>query len=214
MRAVIKIGGSLAKSPEELRALMQSIEDLSSRHTLVIVPGGGPFADNVRELQGALNASDASAHWMAILAMEQFGELLSQYTPKLEVFRGREVLEMMAKERSFILQPYRLIRTKDELPHTWNVTSDSIAVWVAILVDADLVVLAKSTDEFHNLYESPGGSGARPLEIDGIRSLVKNRIVDSYVPMVYPHFKGALHVIDGRKQGILDQILQKEDQNR
>ncbi|UCH06015.1 MAG: uridylate kinase, partial [Candidatus Thorarchaeota archaeon] len=90
----MKIGGSLASSSEELRRLMQSIEDLSNHHTLVIVPGGGPFADNVRELQVALNASDSSAHWMAILAMEQFGELLSQYAPSLDTFSGKEIVDL------------------------------------------------------------------------------------------------------------------------
>jgi len=211
VRAVIKIGGSLASSPEELRALMQSIEDLSSHHSIVIVPGGGPFADNVRELQGALNASDSSAHWMAILGMEQFGELLSQYAPKLETFSGKGIVEMMSKGRSFILQPYGLIRNKDELPHTWNVTSDSIAVWVATLTDADIVVLAKSTDRFHDSHEHPGDSGDKPVGIEELKSLAENGIVDAHVPKIRPHFKGALHVIDGRKQGILDQILQKED---
>jgi aspartokinase-like uncharacterized kinase len=211
MRAVIKIGGSLASSPEELRTLMQRIEDLSSHHSLVIVPGGGPFADNVRELQGALNASDSSAHWMAILGMEQFGELLAQYAPKLEKFSGEEIAEIMSKRKSFILQPYRLIRTKDELPHTWNVTSDSIAIWIAILIDADIVVLAKSTDNVHDSHGRPGDSGQRPVGTEELKSLAKNGIVDAHLPLIHPNYKGALHVIDGRKQGVLDQILRKED---
>ncbi len=209
MIAVIKIGGSLASSPRELKALMQSIADLSSHHSIVIVPGGGPFADNVRGLQGALNVSDSSAHWMAILGMEQFGELLSQYAPMLQTFNGIEVSDMVAKGQSFILQPYRLMRTKDELPHTWNVTSDSIAVWVGVLIDADLVVLVKSTNKFHDFQECSPESGSWPMSTEVLNSLVETRIVDAHLPLIRPHFKGALHVIDGRRQGALDRILQK-----
>ncbi|MFX1417087.1 MAG: hypothetical protein ACFFC0_09755 [Promethearchaeota archaeon] len=212
MRAVIKIGGSFADSPQELRALMQRIEELSGHHLLVIVPGGGPFADNVRKLQAALNVSDSSAHWMAILGMEQFGELLSQYAPMLVTFSGREVLEMVSKGRSFILQPYRLLRAQDELPHSWSVTSDSIAVWIGVQIDADLVVLAKSTDKFLEFYEHPRDSGDMPVSTEEIKTLAENGVVDVHVPKISPHFKGALHVIDGRNRGILDEILEKEDQ--
>jgi len=211
VRAVIKIGGSLARRPEELETLMQSIDDLSSLHSLVIIPGGGPFADNVRGLQGALNASDSSAHWMAILAMEQFGELLSQYAPNLQTLSGSDVAEMMNERRSFILQPYRLVRTRDELPHTWNVTSDSIAVWVAILVDADIVVLVKSTEAVYEYNTSRSDIGQRPVGIEELRFLADNGIVDAYLPEIHPNLKGALHVISGSRLGTLGQILQKDD---
>jgi aspartokinase-like uncharacterized kinase len=210
VRAVIKIGGSLAGSPEDLGTLMQSIEDLSRQHSLVIVPGGGPFADNVRELQGALNVSDSSAHWMAILAMEQFGELLSQYAPKLHLFNGKDILEMMSKERSFILLPYRLARDKDELPHTWYVTSDSIAVWVATLVDADIAVLVKSTKRFLDSTRRPGDHGQRPVGIEKLRSLAEDGIVDAHLPLIQPSFKGALHIIHSKREGVLGQILKNE----
>ena len=198
MRAVIKIGGSLTSKPENIRELMESIEDLSTRHLLVIVPGGGPFAENVRKLQELLDLSDSATHWMAILAMEQFGELLYQYTRKLETFSGREIGEMMLQKRSFILQPYRLVRSKDELPHTWDVTSDSIAMWVAILIGADLAVLAKSTDT----------GTPKQIGVEESKSLAKDGIVDAHLPMIHPNFKGRFYVIDGRRKGILDQILQ------
>ena len=43
---------------------------------VVLVPGGGPFADAVREAQPKMGFDDAAAHHMALLAMEQYGRAL------------------------------------------------------------------------------------------------------------------------------------------
>jgi len=42
-----------------------------------------------------------------------------------------------------VLAPYRWLRAADPLPHSWEVTSDSIAAWLAGQVRARRVVLIK-----------------------------------------------------------------------
>src|SRR5256886_10531167 len=42
-----------------------------------------------------------------------------------------------------VLAPYRWVRAADPLPHTWEITSDSIAAWLAGMLGARRIVLIK-----------------------------------------------------------------------
>ncbi len=127
---VVKIGGSLLGSVEGLAEVISSF----SREPILVVPGGGPFADHVRSLA----VSEEASHWMAIAAMEQYGWYIASFG--LEV---TEELEIPTSPR--VLLPYQVMRERDPLPHTWDVTSDTIAAWIASALQADLVLL-KSVD--------------------------------------------------------------------
>jgi aspartokinase-like uncharacterized kinase len=78
---VVKIGGSLEQAPELRNWLDMLIEDGAGK--VVVVPGGGLFADAVREAQARWKFDDGTAHRMAILAMEQYGCLLAALEPRL-----------------------------------------------------------------------------------------------------------------------------------
>ena len=65
---VVKLGGSVVRSGE-LAAWLDAIAD--ARVPIVVVPGGGALADEVRACQSRLGFGDASAHRMALLAMDQ-----------------------------------------------------------------------------------------------------------------------------------------------
>jgi len=45
-----------------------------------------------------------------------------------------------------VFLPYRYLRLTDVLSHTWDVTSDTIAAWVAKTLHPDLLLLLKSVD--------------------------------------------------------------------
>ena len=83
MLTVVKVGGGLAREAGDgaLRALCRAIGDAGARHPLLVVPGGAAFADAVREHDSRFDLRPATAHRMAILAMEQFGWLLSDLIP-------------------------------------------------------------------------------------------------------------------------------------
>jgi 5-(aminomethyl)-3-furanmethanol phosphate kinase len=127
---VVKVGGSLFPKITELVPILQS-----SRTPLLIVPGGGPFADTVRSAEVK---DDSAAHWMAIAAMEQYGLYLSSH--------GIKTTNLLAiPETTKVLLPYCTLREMDPLPHSWDITSDTIAAWVAGYLHLDLLVL-KSVD--------------------------------------------------------------------
>lgn len=144
--AVVKLGGSLIADPV-LPVLLQSLADLAKTRRLVVVPGGGPFADAVREVCGAHDPGPSAAHWMAILAMDQHAQLLPGLLPEAVLASElREIHEIADSRRLAVLAPFAWLRRADPLPHGWHVTSDSIAAWVAAQLGAPRLVLLKSVD--------------------------------------------------------------------
>ena len=76
---VLKLGGSLIDTSRDLMRALISLADEEDSSYLV-VPGGGPFADLIREVSAKMGLGDEAAHWMAVLAMEQYAYLLADGT--------------------------------------------------------------------------------------------------------------------------------------
>ena len=127
---VVKVGGSLLDSVE---SVLQELKSASV--PMLLIPGGGVFADQIR----AAKLDDDEAHWAAIRTMNRYGKFLSTY--------GLQTTESLHLPESGlqILLPERMMREYDPLPHSWDVTSDSIALWAAQQLDARLL-LVKSRD--------------------------------------------------------------------
>ncbi len=146
MEAVLKVGGSLAEDPASLTRLCQELSALAKAHRIVIVPGGGEFADTVRKIDKTYSLSDVVAHKMAILAMDQYGFFLSDLTPKSYVSHSLKEISNPAKGTLPILLPSKLMFREDPLEHSWNVTSDTIAAYIAQLLHAEKLVLVTDVD--------------------------------------------------------------------
>jgi len=142
-RWVIKIGGSLLGSPELERWL--TLFAKFSDGQIIIVPGGGLFADAVREAQKLSKISDACAHRLAVLAMDQFGLLLANMNTDLATARNEmELDERTWQHRCIVWLPSQMVLADDTIPKSWDVTSDSIAAWLAQKVNAQQLILVKS----------------------------------------------------------------------
>jgi probable H4MPT-linked C1 transfer pathway protein len=153
---VVKVGGSLLASAELLDAALETIVRSARDERTIIVPGGGPFADAVRDADERLDLDDHTAHWMAILAMDQCAYLLTSRRPELALAASLgDVRELLASGRIPVLAPFQLVRQRDPLPHSWEVTSDSIAAWIASELDAQLVLVkhpAANVDDAVDAY--------------------------------------------------------------
>jgi dihydroneopterin aldolase len=138
---VIKLGGSHAFAPH-LGSWLDAIA--SHAGSIVLVPGGGPFADAVRDAQPRLGFDDGAAHRMALLAMEQFGCALASLDGRLSLAVSRAEIEAtLAERRVPVWLPARMVLAAREIPWSWDVTSDSLAAWLAGELDAGLLVLVK-----------------------------------------------------------------------
>jgi 5-(aminomethyl)-3-furanmethanol phosphate kinase len=145
--SVIKIGGGLSASSGTLQSVCAAVERAARTYRLLIVPGGGPFADAVRESQLRLGVSDHAAHWMAILAMDQYAQVLAErIAGSVLLEEPGDIANASIPGRAAILAPSRWMRSADVLPHSWAVTSDSIAAFIAGAVDAERLILIKPAE--------------------------------------------------------------------
>jgi len=141
--SVIKIGGRLSTTVA-LGQVCAAVGDASRTHPLLVVPGGGPFADAVRNFDRLVGVSPETAHWMAILAMDQYAQVLAgRISGAVLVEEPGAGSEAVGPGRPAVLAPSRWMRSADVLPHSWDVTSDSIAAFVAGALGARRLVLIK-----------------------------------------------------------------------
>ena len=142
---VVKVGGSLLGTPR-LRSLLSSLAGCRGR-CLVIVPGGGPFADAVRTAQARAGFDDRLAHRLALDAMSHTAEVLAALEPRLVVARDRNSIAAAHRQgRAVLWDPVAIRAGHPAIPETWSVTSDSLALWLAAELGASRLVLLKSVD--------------------------------------------------------------------
>ncbi len=185
MRAVLKVGGSLTSVAVDLvRTLIEARVDC------LIVPGGGPFADIVRSYQHVLD--DTTAHWMAVLAMNQYGWLLSS--------AGAHVTDRISDDAHGIsvLLPFDEVFAHDPLPHSWEVTSDSIAAWVAHQMNTTLVI---ATD-VDGIYV-----GGKLVQSIDARALNGPTCIDAFCPSLLASYGLTCVIVNGtHDHRVLDAI--------
>lgn len=186
---LIKLGGSLIQNA---RTIVKEIMDFtnSTSETILIVPGGSIFADTVRRV----DPGEESANWMAVLAMEQYGYYLADGT-------GAQLIDNLEipDTGTYILLPYRILKEKDELPHTWDVTSDTIAAWFALQLGARFI---KVTD-VDGIYLN--GMLQKELRADEI--IGKETCVDAELPIFLMKNKINCQIINGNCPGRLINAL-------
>lgn len=195
VEVVVKVGGSLAKSalaegaPVEgtplVDAVCATLGRLASRAGAVVVPGGGPFADAVREADQQLGLDPTTAHRMALLAMDQYGWLLAdrigRWGRARTVPATSAVVAALERGEVPILLPAAWLDAVDPLPHSWDVTGDSIAAWIAGECGAARLVLVKRAPP-PGAETGSTGPGSRP----GVADLVAAGYLDPYFPEALP----------------------------
>jgi aspartokinase-like uncharacterized kinase len=142
---VVKLGGSLLGTSELKQWLKVLAEHSDGR--IVIVPGGGVFADTIRLNQQKGGYDDAAAHHMALLAMEQYAHVMKSLLPELALAASElEIAERSWQHRPIAWLPSAMVLADDEIPQDWEVTSDSLAAWLAGKIGADRLILVKHAD--------------------------------------------------------------------
>ncbi len=168
---VVKLGGSLMDTGSIDDALTQIF---SAPISPVIVPGGGMFAEGVRNAQHAIGFSEELAHHLAVEAMASFGKVLAERDERLVLFDDLGSFEAVRRSGAVpVWDPVPMIDVAPEIPKSWDVTSDSLAAYLAIKLNADGLVLIKSVDVEH---------GANVMD------LARNGVVDPLFPAFAAQF--------------------------
>ena len=204
MLTVVKVGGGLGRGAgdDALRALCTTLGALGERHRLLVVPGGAWFADAVREADRRFALPATTSHHMAVLGMEQFGWLLSELIP------GAERCADPARApvgRTAVLLPAAL--PLEGLPAAWEVTSDSIAAWVADKAGAGRLVLVKEVDGLFAQWPAQGEpiGAITAAELGALRPAG----VDEHLPVVLERASFETWVISGRDPRRLAELLER-----
>jgi len=177
MLGVVKLGGSLHGVP----GLANCLDALArADQEIVLVPGGGPFADTVRLTQKRYGISDAAAHHMAMLAMEQYAHLLCDLKPGLVPADSPDTIDRALRQGlTPVWLPSGMCRQAPDIPQDWSVSSDSLAAWLAIRLSAASLTLIK--------YEHPADTDPTAMAAAGW--------VDEAFPAFARRFGGTLHVL-------------------
>lgn len=145
---VVKLGGSLLGSTE-LPQWLDTLVKISDGKVL-IVPGGSIFADAVREAQQRTQIDDATAHHLALLAMDQFGLLLAAMNPNLVTASSElEIAERGWQHRGIVWLPSHMVMADEYISKNWHVTSDSLSAWIANKINSEHLIIVKSADLSH-----------------------------------------------------------------
>jgi aspartokinase-like uncharacterized kinase len=138
MVTVVKIGGSLF--PEYTTKLCEKLYE--SKEQIVLINGGGQLANDIREFNKIEQYSNDINHWSAIKCMDIIGQLIADKNKNISpVIRIKDIPNIFKKNKIPLLLSYELLKSQDPLKHTWDITSDSIACWLANQLNAKLLIL-------------------------------------------------------------------------
>ena len=137
---VVKVGGGLLRDEglAGLRRACAEVNELATKRPVLVVPGGGPFADAVRAVDEQVGLTDGVAHALALRAMDQLGAMLAPLLPAAE-----PLSDLVAPRALGLLAVAPAFAGRPEVPESWAVTSDSLAVLAAGAIGADEAVLLK-----------------------------------------------------------------------
>lgn len=154
---IIKLGGSLTDTAL-LKAWLFYLAKMRVNKA-IIVPGGGGFAEQVRTAQRQWRFSDQTAHTMALLAMQQMALLFQGINQHLHLAGSRnEICDALKRRNTVIWSPDIRWLEQSQIEASWDVTSDSLAAWLAAEMSAQQLILVKSVqisdeDNFRQLID-------------------------------------------------------------
>jgi 5-(aminomethyl)-3-furanmethanol phosphate kinase len=145
---VLKLGGSLAES-RRLTGLAEIVA--GCRAPVVVVPGGGPFADGVRAAQAPLGLAARHPRFVTAETLE-------------------EIARVLVAGAIPVWLPFALQHADDAVPADWTATSDALAARLAERMGCGAVALVKSC-------AVPAGETLTGLTASGIVDPVFGQIV-------------------------------------
>ena len=205
---MVKVGGSLSAYPSKLKRLCRLLSQVSKRHSLVIAPGGGPAADTIRRLDGIFKLSLEASHWMAVLAVDQYGLLLANLIPEAEATTSlKEALNLAVSKRPTVFLPYRLLRRENPFRPSWEAASDTIAAYIAWRLKAERLILLKNVD---GIYKPPYHGYGKPLgrvSVETLKAWRGETCLDPEFPSILAKYRLPCLIVSGLHLGRVKKVL-------
>ena len=180
---VVKVGGSLFDLADLSKRLHAWLAAQPAAHHILIA-GGGALVDRVRQWDRLAPISVEAAHWMCVDLMTVTAHMLHDRLREMPLVEDDRLLCQRLGERGCTIfgpadwmrhsEPYLPGKT---LLRRWDVTSDSIAARLAVVLSADELVLLKS---------------ARPSACSDVNQLAEAGYVDAMFPSWIEHISTVL----------------------
>jgi aspartokinase-like uncharacterized kinase len=218
---LFKIGGGILENHTNLSSTISQVEQLYNTNKIqkiVLIPGGGTPVNFIRKLYSELNFTEDVAHWMSIFSMNYNGIQLSEKFPHIKSIENSKKLKK--ESRSFCLfLPFQFLKKRDELPHSWEVTSDSIALYLTKKLGINKCILIKEVDgilnnnnqvirEINTSYFNNMRQSGKISQFEGVYNHLKtlSRPVDPYVIYLIEKYKMPCVILNGasKKHRILE----------
>lgn len=213
MDVVVKVGGSLLAQPYALRVLCRALDRASKTWKMALVPGGGPFADEVRLQDKRLGLSAEASHRMAILAMDQYGLLLCDLLDKAAPATTlRMAINFAGRKRLPVILPSRFLSTLSSLRASWDVTSDSIAAYLAARLRAQRLILITDVDGLFTKDPKtyPDAKLIPSISLEELSRFSTRTCVDKALPSQLRRYRLDTWIINGLQSERFDSLIREE----
>ncbi|MDD3985779.1 MAG: delta 1-pyrroline-5-carboxylate synthetase [Methanobacterium sp.] len=207
---IIKIGGSLF--PENAIKLCEAIKEfnnsLQSPVKILIICGGGVFANKIRDYNKKIQFSNTANHKSAILCMDIIGTLLADKVKEYKTVKSIEKAELLLDQGMIpIIIPSDIMEHLDPLEHSWRVSSDSIALYLSNLIKAKLLI---ATDVDGIYTHDPSQDGAKLIKIIKAKKLLNfgETSVDEFLPELLIRYKSNCYIVNGKHPDRIISIIQ------
>ena len=192
IKQVVKIGGSLF--PEYAIDLAQKLENTGS----VIILGGGEFANLIRKYNDEMNFSNEVNHWTAIDCMDIIAKLVNDKVESAKLaFSLDEVNKISEEGFTPIFVVSKFLREEDPFECSWDVTSDSIAAYVAHLLNANLFIVTNVNGIYTQEPKEPGSTFISKIDAKTLLTFQESSI-DVMLPSLLLEFGTDCYVVNGK----------------
>ncbi len=164
VHTVVKVGGGLLGRAGAFELVIEALTAFRAGRRLVVLPGGGPFAEAVRQMFKRVKIGEDAAHWMAVLGMDQYAHALAARLPEASLVDGEGgIAAALQADRLPVLAPYRWLRALVDssflrtLPHGVEhliVTADDLG-------QLDVALREEPPRDRHRRGGRGGGGGRR-----------------------------------------------------
>ena len=192
IKQVVKIGGSLF--PDYAIDLAKKLENTNS----CIVLGGGEFANLIRKYNDEQHFSDEVNHWTAIDCMDIIAKLVNDKVGSAELAYSIDEVNKIA-DAGFtpIFVVSEFLRAEDPFECSWDVTSDSIAAYIAHLLNANLLIVTNVNGIYTQEPEEPGSTFISKIDATTLLTFQESSI-DVMLPSLLLKFGTNCYVVNGK----------------
>ena len=192
VKQVVKIGGSLF--PDYAIDLAEKLKGTSS----VIILGGGEFANLIRRYDESQHFSDEANHWTAIDCMDIIAKLVNDKVDSAKLaYSIDEVKEISDEGFTPIFAVSQFLKAEDPFECSWDVTSDSIAAYVAHLLNANLLIVTDVNGIYTQEPKEPGSTFISKIDATTLLTFQESSI-DVMLPSLLLRFGTDCYVVNGK----------------